>query len=100
MFLSSETIFRYLISDDEETDTLILCKSSEIELITTDLNLHEAIESIDKSDDFRLNKLGKFFEVVKVVSYENINHSKKPILTDKRVEKIRSSLGGENGKEN
>ena len=92
MFLSSEAILKYLLTDNEEIDTLIMCKSAEIDLITTDFNLHEAIGSIMKEDNFRLNKLAKLFETVKVVSYENVKHEPKPILKDKRVEELRKVL--------
>jgi len=89
MLIKSEAILRFLITDDEKLDTLIMCKSSEIELVTSDLAMHEAISSIRKDDSFRLNKLGKFFEVVKVVSHEDVTRNKKPALTEKRMEEIR-----------
>lgn len=99
-FVNSELILRYLLADDDKLDTLIMCKSAEIQLITTDFNLHEAIGSIKAEDNFRLNKLTKFFETVKVISYENVNQKPKPILTDGRVKELRNALEDKNGKEN
>ena len=89
-FLSSEHIFKYLTTDDDKLDTLIMCKSAEIGLITTDFNIYEAIGSIKQEDNFRLNKLAKFFETVKIVSYENVKQKPKPILKEERVNQIRS----------
>ncbi|MBD3164305.1 hypothetical protein GF323_03830 [Candidatus Woesearchaeota archaeon] len=89
MFLNSETILKYMIKDDEKLDTLIMCHSSEVELITTDFNLHEAIGSVRNGDNFRLNKLAKFFETVKVVSYENVKQKPKPVLKEERAEELR-----------
>ena len=102
MYINSEKILRYLVTDDDALDTLIMCKSAEIELITTDFNLHEAIGSIKDKDNFRLNKLAKFFETVKVVSYQNVKQKPKPILKEERLRELRKKvlLEEQNGKEN
>jgi len=89
MRLSSEAILRYLIGNDDELDTLIMCKSSEIELVTYDLNVYEALASVKPYDNFRLNKLAKLFEVVDVQSYKERTGNNKPILVDARVEELR-----------
>ena len=86
--LDSATILRYLIGNDEEIDTLIMCKSSEIELVTTDFNVYEALASIKQYDEFKLNKLAKFFEAVEIKSYKELK-GEKPILKDERVEELR-----------
>ena len=85
MFLSPEAILRYLISDNEKLDTLIMCKSSEIDLFTSDHNIYEAIASIKPYDSFKLNKLAKLLEVAGVVPHNKT----KEILKHERVEEIR-----------
>ena len=84
--LLPSAILKYLISNDEEIDTLIMCKSSEVKIKTSDKAIYEAMGSIKAYDDFKLNKLVKLFEVV------SIEHAKdKPILTDGRVEELRTA---------
>lgn len=86
MKLNAESIVKYLIGNDDKMDTLIMCKSSELNLVTTNHALYEALGSIRPYDDFKLNKLVKFLEVVKILSLEN-----NPILTEERVEEIRKN---------
>ena len=84
--LLPSAILKYLIGSDEEIDTLIMCKSAEVKIKTSDKAIYEAMGSIKPYDDFKLNKLVKLFEVV------SIEHAKdKPILTEKRVEELRTS---------
>jgi hypothetical protein len=92
MFLSSEAILRYLITDNEKLDTLIMCKSSEISLFTSDHNLYEAIASIKPEDTFKLNKLAKLLEVGDIVPHNKV----KSILKHERVEEIRKIALTEN----
>ena len=87
--IKSDTILKYLITDDDKTDTLITCKSSEINLATSDFEIHLALTSIKKDDNFNMNKLKKLFEVVEVVSYAQTMKKEKPIVKEEDVEKIR-----------
>ncbi len=89
IYLKSDTILRFLITDDDAAETLLICKSSEVDLVTTDFDLYEAIASIKSYDDFKLNKLGKLFEVVEVYSYREKMNKAKPVLTEQRVDEIR-----------
>jgi len=82
--LLPSAILKYLIGKDEEIDTLVLCKSSEVKLVTSDKAVYEALGSIKQYDDFKLPKLVKLFEVTKIQAAKQ-----KPILTDKRVDEIR-----------
>lgn len=86
--LDSETILRYLIGKDDKIDTLIMCKGNEIDLAAMDFNVYEALASVKPYDDFKLNKLAKFFEVVDVLSYR-ARKGEKPIIKDDRVEELR-----------
>jgi len=82
--LSPELILKYLIGNDDKIDTIIMCKSSQMNLAITDSALYEALGSIRQYDDFKLNKLVKLLEVVKVQSVGG-----KSILKEDRVEEIR-----------
>lgn len=94
-FVKSNIILKYLITDDDKIDTLITCKSGEMDFITNDFEIFSALASVKESDDFNFNKLKKLFEVIEVVSYLQTMKKKKPILKDEDVEKIRKQvLGG------
>ncbi|TKJ17888.1 hypothetical protein CEE44_05200 [Candidatus Woesearchaeota archaeon B3_Woes] len=94
-FIKAEKILKYLITDDDETDTLITCKSSEIDLVTSDYDVYQALASIKEYDNFNLNKLKKLFEVVEIVSYAQNMKKGKPILKDEDVKILRKSVLGE-----
>ena len=83
VYLTPEAILRYLITDNEALDTLIMCTSAEVDIYTTDRDVYEALGSIRPYDTFKLNKLTKLFEVVEVLK------ARKGILTDKRVDDVR-----------
>ena len=71
LYLTAEAIYRYLLGMDENLETLILCKSQTVNLITTDQSLYEAIGSVeDKNNTIDYNKLVKLFEVTTVKSFE------------------------------
>lgn len=81
--LLPQLILRYLICNDEKVDTLIMCKSSEMNLMATEQDIYEAMGCVKQYDNFKLNKLTKFFEVV------SIRSTRKKILTDERVAELR-----------
>jgi len=89
LFIKAETILKYLITNDDATDTLITCKSSEIDMITSDYDIYLALAAIKQYDNFNMNKLRKFFEVVEIMSYAQTMKKPKPILKDEDVENIR-----------
>ena len=82
-YLTSEAILKYFLNTSDQIDTLIMCKSSEVNISTTDQNLYEALGSITERDNFNTNKLVKFLEAV------SIEHAPKKILTHERVEELR-----------
>ena len=90
VYVEPHLILRYLISDDEKLDTMIVCKPKDLGLYTTDLALHEALCSIKPFDNFKLNKLVKFVETVDVLSYNKETGKEKPIVTHERVESLRA----------
>ncbi|MBI4153284.1 hypothetical protein HY497_02060 [Candidatus Woesearchaeota archaeon] len=90
-FLSSEAILRYILGNDEQIETLILCKPEDVELMTTDYNLYEALGSVKPYDNININKVTKLLEVVELISYRQKTNTNKPILKDERVEELRRS---------
>ncbi len=92
LFVSPETMLKFLITDDDQTDTLIMCQSSEVDLVTDSYTLYEALGSIKPYDKFKLNKLTKLLEVIEFLPRKKDNH----VLTHERVDELRTkALGGE-----
>ncbi len=89
LILKGENILRYLVTEDEELNRLIIFKPGHIELITDDLSLYEALGSLQECDNFPKNKLTKLLEVVHVSSFQERTKKEKPILTEERVEELR-----------
>ena len=46
MMIKPEAILRYLITDDDRMDTLIMCQGEQLNLITTDHYVYEAMGSV------------------------------------------------------
>ena len=92
--LKPEIILKYLITDDDTVDTLITAKSSQVDLVTTDFDVHMALACVKDTDAFNLNKLRKLFEVVEIVSYAQSRRKQKPIVTDDDVQRIRALAMG------
>jgi len=86
-YLTSEAILKYFLGKSEQIDTLIMCRGTEVNITTTDFNLYEALGSIEKRDNFNLNKLIKFMEAV------HIETGTKKVLTHERVEELRKLAG-------
>lgn len=91
MYLNTETILKFFLGTDDTVDTLIKCKSSEIDLMTSDYELYEALGSLKDYDGFKLNKLIKFLEVVDVVSYRKNKYQEKPILKEEKIDQLRKA---------
>ncbi|MEM0231330.1 MAG: hypothetical protein QXW00_01900 [Candidatus Woesearchaeota archaeon] len=86
IFLSPESILKYLLGTDDYIDTMISCRGSEFEISTYDYNLYEAVGSIKPYDTFKLARLVKLLEVVKILPLEGTS---RPILKEERVEELR-----------
>lgn len=89
MYLKPEALLKFFLGTDDEIDTLIKCKGSEIELVTYDHDLYEALGSLKDYDSLDVRKLIKLFEVVDILSYKKSLGKEKPILTHERVEQLR-----------
>ena len=96
-FLNADVILKFLIEEDDKLDTLIIYNPSQ-ELVTSDYAIYEALASIKTYDNFNLNKLKKFFEVVDVISYKEEFSKEKPLLNEERVEQIRKAALGKGDK--
>ncbi|MEA3515170.1 MAG: hypothetical protein U9R34_06840 [Nanoarchaeota archaeon] len=90
MYLTAESIYRFLLELDDKLDTLILCKSSEVNLVTTDQSLYEALGSVEDKSKINFNKLVKFMEVTELLPFSQTMKKSRQILTDKRVAEIRT----------
>ena len=89
MLLKASAIVKYFLGTDDEIDTLITCKPSNVELSCYDQSLYEALGSLTDYDDFNFRKLVKFLESVDIVSFKRQLRKPRPLLTDKRVEELR-----------
>jgi hypothetical protein len=89
--LKASAILRYFIGGDDQLETLIMCKPSDIGLFCYDQSLYEALGSLRDYDEFDFRKLVKFIESVDVISYKaHFRMNERPILTEGRVEVLRS----------
>jgi len=86
VFLSPESILKYLLGTDDHIDTIISCRGSEFDLTTYDYNLYEAVGSIKPYDNFKMARLTKLLEVVKIIPLEGTS---RPILREERIEELR-----------
>lgn len=90
-YLKAEAILRYLLQTDDAIDTMIKCNPGEVQLVTTDQSMYEALGSIKDYDDISLRNLIKFLEVVDIVSFREKMGKQRKILTESRVEELRKS---------
>ena len=71
-----------------------MCKPNNIELVTTDQSLYEAIGSIEDKKKIDYAKLVKFLEVVNIVSFKEKMQKPRTILKDERVKELRDRVSG------
>ena len=83
-YLSAATILRYLVGDDDQLETLIMCNPANQNFVTTDQDLYNALGSVKTGDKFTMNKVIKLLEVTKIRPAK-----KRVILKDEWVDKTR-----------
>jgi hypothetical protein len=83
-FISSAKLLRYLIGTDDELETFIICNPNKYRFVTTDQEIYHALGSVKDYDNFKLNKLAKFFEAVSIKTV-----ARKQLLTEEIVETLR-----------
>jgi hypothetical protein len=100
IYLKPGGIMRFMLGTSKKIEDMVLCKANDVDLVTTDQDLYEALGSIKDYDTFNHRRLVKFLEVVEIGSLERVKGIKRTILTDERVEEIRKiSLKDEGGKD-
>ncbi len=91
MYLRAEAILKYLMGQ-EELHTLITTKHTEVDLVTTDQSLYEALGSIKNREEIDINLLVKLLEVTTVNSFKDMMKKDRSILTNERVEELRKKI--------
>jgi len=90
LYLKAGAILKYFLGTSDRIDTLIMCRSNEIDLVTTDQDLYEALGSLKEYDNFNQRKLVKFLEVVEIGSLKRVKGIERSILTHERVGELRN----------
>ncbi|MFO7711200.1 MAG: hypothetical protein R6V53_05540 [Candidatus Woesearchaeota archaeon] len=91
MYLTAEAIYKYILGIDEDIETLIMCKSGTINLLTTDQSLYEAIGSIEDRSSIDYNKIVKLLEVTEIRPFRVTMKKDRTILTEDRVNEIKKA---------
>ena len=91
MYLRAEAILKYLMGQ-EELHTLITTKNTEVDLVTTDQSLYEALGSVKNRDEIDINLLVKLLEVTTINSFKDMMKKDRSILTPERVEELRKKV--------
>lgn len=90
LYLKAGAILKYFLGTSNRIETIILCRNNEIDLVTTDQDLYEALGSLKDYDNFNQRKLVKFLEVVEIGSLKRVKGNERTILTHERVEELRN----------
>ena len=91
MYLKPEAILRYLTGEDK-LHTLITAKNTQVQLITTDQSIYEALGSVEKRDEIDINLLVKLFEVTKIMPHKEFMKQERSVLTPEKVEELRKFI--------
>lgn len=91
MYLKAEHILKYLMGN-ENMDTLIMCKSAEVGLVTSDQSLYEAVGSVQNREKIDYNKLVKLLEVTEIISFRKDMKKERKILTEERVKELKEKI--------
>ncbi len=89
LYLKAGAILKYFLGTSDKIETLIMCRNNEIDLVTTDQDLYEALGSLKDYDNFNQRKLVKFLEVVEIGSLKRVKGRERTILTHESVEELR-----------
>ncbi len=96
-YLPAHTILRFLMTDDQELNNLIIYEPSKYNLLTTDQEIYEALSSIKDYDNINMAKLKKFFEIVEINSHKKLMGENRTLIIEEKVEAIRTkALGDKN----
>ncbi len=89
IYLTPDNLLRYFLGVDDQLDTLITCKGTEVNLATYDLDLYEAVGSLKPVDEFKPHRLLKVLEVVDILPFRKTANKDKPVLKNERVDELR-----------
>jgi hypothetical protein len=96
-YLPAHAILRFLMTDDEELNNIIIYEPSKYDLISTDQEIYEALSSIKDYNNMNMAKLKKFFEIVEINSHKKLMGEERTIIIEEKVESIRKkALGDKN----
>lgn len=96
-YLPAHAILRFLITDNQDLNNLIIYEPSKYDIITTDQEIYEALSSIKDYDKINMAKLKKLFEVAEVNSHKKLMGEKRTLVIEEKVESIRTkALGDKN----
>ena len=91
MYLKAEAILKYLKGDDK-LHTLVTTQNTEVDLVTTDQSLYEALGSIDDRSEIDINLLVKLLEVTTVTPFKDMMNKERTVLTPERVQELREKV--------
>ncbi len=91
MYLKAEAIHRFLTTENEQLDNLIICKPENLELVSSDQSLYEGLASVEDKKDINLNKLVKLLEVTAIRHFPEVTKLNRSIISHKRAEEIRDA---------
>ena len=89
LYLKAGGILKFFLGTSDKIETLVMCRGNEIDLVTTDQDLYEALGSLKDYDNFNQRKLVKFLEVVEIGSLKRVKGKERTILSHERVEELR-----------
>jgi len=89
LYLKAGAILKYFLGTSNRIENIVLCRNNEIDLVTTDQDLYEALGSIKDYDNFNQRKLVKFLEVVEIGSLKRVKGKERTILSHEKVEELR-----------
>jgi hypothetical protein len=90
MHLDAVSILKYFLGTENNLETIIMCDSGSVQLVTTDYELYLALGSMSSYELPEHSKLVKFLERVDVMPFRQSGEEKK-ILTHETVESIRQT---------
>ncbi|MFT7615969.1 MAG: hypothetical protein ACI8Y7_000797 [Candidatus Woesearchaeota archaeon] len=92
-YLTTEAIIKFVAELDEQIENMVMCKTDDVILQTTDQDLYEALGTLNQEGSVNVSRLVKFLEVVHIESIENTKGNAKQILTPQRVDELIRVVG-------
>ncbi|MCP3686695.1 MAG: hypothetical protein GY861_29000 [bacterium] len=86
--LKADALLKFFLESDDSIDTMIKCQGSQMNIVTSDQDLYEALGCLQPYDNFKMNKLIKLLEVATVTPSSKTGSEKK-VLTHEKVERLR-----------